>query len=242
MKKLKIGVFDSGIGGLVPLKKLSNAILGADFFYVGDNLNAPYGEKSDREILNLSLNSLSLLLSNDLDCVLIGCNTVSAILYEKLKSYSTVPLFAVFPPCESSVLLGKTLLLGTPRTTEKYRNIPRLTSAPMPNLAKEVEHNILNKKKINLDYHFKNFQFIHGEYTSVILGCTHYELIKTEIANHLKPLNIFSGTENAVKKIKKCFSIEKCEKNAKNTFIFLGKSASYNQKVFNRVVELNLDI
>ena len=73
---LKIGVFDSGLGGLTVVKAMTKLIKGAKLFYIADTKNAPYGEKTSKEILKFSLDITKYLLKHHkIDVLIIACNT-----------------------------------------------------------------------------------------------------------------------------------------------------------------------
>ena len=239
MKKLKIGVFDSGIGGLIPLKVASEKLANVDFYYLGDNGNAPYGQKSNLELLSLAFSNVNYLLSYNVDCVLVGCNTISTSVLGELKTYFSVPIFGVFPPCEKGLLNGETLLISTPKTAENFVNLSGINIVRTPFLAGDIERHILNKKSLNLSFHLSS---VKKRYKQIILGCTHYELIKNEIIDHLKPLEILSGTQYCVNKIKNYYNLKNNAFCEQNNIYFIGKYAFYNSKVFYSVVKSKFDM
>jgi len=76
---MKIGVFDSGLGGLTVVQAMTEVIKGAELFYVADTKNAPYGEKTTEEILQYSLNITQYLLNNhQIDALIVACNTATS--------------------------------------------------------------------------------------------------------------------------------------------------------------------
>ena len=112
MKENYIAVFDSGIGGLTVLHDLAVAMPNENFIYVADNKNTPYGSLSDDNLLKLSLNSLMVLYKYNLKAIVLGCNTLSVSIRNKLQNFFNCPIFGVFPPVESSLMLcPKGLLL-----------------------------------------------------------------------------------------------------------------------------------
>ena len=107
-KNLPIGVFDSGIGGLNVLNRLAKKFKSENFIYLGDNKNAPYGNKTLNEIKELTVSSIDKLLSYNVKAVVIACNTVSTNLYGYLKTKYDIPIIPTVPP----VTVAKTAVLA----------------------------------------------------------------------------------------------------------------------------------
>ena len=84
MKK-KIGVFDSGLGGLSILKELVRIMPNEDYLFYEDSINNPYGEKSDVELLKITSKIVDYLLENDCKIIVIACNTATASCMKKLR-------------------------------------------------------------------------------------------------------------------------------------------------------------
>ncbi|MGL5984963.1 MAG: glutamate racemase, partial [Cetobacterium sp.] len=93
---MKIGIFDSGVGGLSVLKRIKEKIDFADVIYYGDSLNSPYGNKTVEEIQNFSLAIADFLVDNRVDIIVIACNTATAAALDKLKERITsIPILGV---------------------------------------------------------------------------------------------------------------------------------------------------
>lgn len=75
---MRIGIFDSGIGGLTVLKKLLQEKPNNDYIYYGDTINLPYGDKTKEQLLNLAKKDIEFLLSHNVDLIIIACGTVSS--------------------------------------------------------------------------------------------------------------------------------------------------------------------
>ena len=144
MSGKKIGVFDSGLGGLSVLRCLTAFFPAESFVYFGDNSSAPYGDMSLRRLRQKAFEGLIFLLSFNVKAVVVACNTLSVNCLSFLKTVSPVPVVGVFPPVEGALMRGeKTLLLSTPKTAEYYGNNPslynRLSIYPLRRLAGEIE-------------------------------------------------------------------------------------------------------
>ena len=82
---MKIGVFDSGIGGLTVLKEIIDKYPNCEYIYYGDTLHLPYGEKTKKELLNLVSKIIEFFITQKVDLVVIACGTVSSTIYEELS-------------------------------------------------------------------------------------------------------------------------------------------------------------
>ena len=95
---MRIGVFDSGIGGLTVLKTLINKYPCHEYIYCGDTKNIPYGEKSIDELKQLSSNIINFLISKNVNIIIIACGTVSSNIYSYLKDKYSVPIYDIISP------------------------------------------------------------------------------------------------------------------------------------------------
>ena len=234
---LKIGVFDSGIGGLSVLKALDENLSGVEFFYYGDNEHAPYGNCSILRLFQFVKNILDELISKKVDCIIIACNTVSCTLFRFCQDYVKVPIFGIFPPIESSIISGKkSILLCTENTAKSYFGYERyLKIVPLNGLVEEIERNpFLINDKIDEKY----FSSIDEEYKCVIFGCTHYFFRKIGINNHFNTTCNHSGIEYAIRQIKKHYKIENhLDKPIINRFNFLGNNSLENKFVYDKIAK-----
>ncbi len=244
MIKANIAVLDSGIGGLSVLSVLNKKLSGKRFFYFGDNLNAPYGNKSLNELRRISTNNLSFLSNFNIDVIVLGCNTLSVNLLHEIEYFSGIKTFGVFPPVEYARITGKkTLLLSTVSTAGNYQTSEKLFPLGLERLARDIEKNVYDLSKIDLRLHINPVLKEKTDYDTVILGCTHYEFLKNKIFNHLKPQKILSGVNFTADLVAKYFQDDKSlVKIKQNEISFIGKNADYNSEIYNLVVKgvLNL--
>ena len=99
----KIGVLDSGIGGLTTVKSLQDLLPGEDIIYFGDNKNVPYGNKSKDEILALTLKMIDFFKENDVKIVAIACNTISTLI-DSYKDRYDFPIVDIISPTADYVV------------------------------------------------------------------------------------------------------------------------------------------
>lgn len=240
MKKARIGIFDSGIGGLSALKEIKKLIKNVSCVYLGDNGNAPYGNRTLNDLFLLATRGIDKLLSQDLCCIVVACNTLSVNLLGKLKEYSPVPLFGVFPPVEKALIdSGGCLLLSTERTAERYDKIAGIKAKGIKGLVSDVEKNVFNPDGIFLEKYFlKDDDCVNfGRKFPLILGCTHFSLIKNKFFDYFCPPQILMGETYTAKAVQKFLSnLNKSDISYENSTLFLGDYADLNKEVWSRVV------
>ena len=95
---MKIGLFDSGIGGLTVLKVLKEKYPYNEYIYYGDTLNLPYGNKSPKELLTLAYKDIEFLINKKVDLIVIACGTISSTCFKTLKKECPVPLVSIIDP------------------------------------------------------------------------------------------------------------------------------------------------
>jgi len=141
----------------------------------------------------------------------------------------------VFPP----LILSKdkkTLLLSTERTANEYKKYNLNAQVKiLPTLAKRIEDSAPDFSRVNVK---SLLPYKKGEFDNVILGCTHYDFVKNEIFDHLKPRRIFCGQDFTVNFIKNYYQNRKSlDKTYRNQVLFFGDDLKINEKVWSLVVK-----
>ncbi len=201
---MKIGFFDSGLGGLIVLKAVARALPQYEYEFYGDTANLPYGDKTEEQIYELTKQGITHLFNRDCLLVIVACNTASAETLRKLQdgfireSYPDRRVLGVIIPTVETVVeegLKNTLLIATKRTVdsgkyerefEKLSNRPALYSIATPALVPLIE---LGEREAALTEAKNVIDTRAGEIDSVILGCTHYCLLKEELRKYFEPKN-----------------------------------------------------
>ena len=206
-----IGVFDSGIGGSTVLKEIIKYLPNQKYIYYSDSINNPYGNKSEKELYNIVKKIVLFLISKGCKAIVIACNTASAICVEKLREEFKEIVFIAIEPAYKMVYdynpSGKTLVIATKGTIEskkflalydKYNNHKTILK-PCPGLAELIEKN--DKEKIN-KYILDNLAQYKG-IDNIVLGCTHYPLIKDNIKKVLGSINFYDGSKGVSLELKR---------------------------------------
>lgn len=202
--KFAVGIFDSGIGGFSVLNECLKLDSESVYIYFGDNENAPYGSRSEGDIFALACEAMNLLISLHVDVIILACNTVTAVAVEKLRNRYSVPIIGIEPALRlAAKKCRNVLVLGTERTIESAR-IKKLTREnatcnfilyPCPRLAAEIERYAPDFSRICLSDHLPC-----GRYDAIVLGCTHYSLIRKLIAEYYR-VPVYDGGEGVARRL-----------------------------------------
>ena len=190
----RIGVFDSGLGGLTVLKELVKTNK-ASYFYFGDTMRVPYGGRPKEEIISFAENIVDYLETYDIDYYIIACNTISVlatdILREKYKK-DFIPITEMGLRA-SLAYEGDFLVLGTETTVNSHfykNNIEKVKDSKVYELAARKLVDLIESSKLEEDklyYYLDDYLKIANEkkISNIILACTHYPIIRKYIENTL---------------------------------------------------------
>tara|TARA_Y100001968_G_scaffold150820_1_gene137990 strand:+ start:153 stop:950 length:798 start_codon:yes stop_codon:yes gene_type:complete len=195
---MRLGLFDSGVGGFTVLKKVIKVSPNNSFIYLADTARLPYGLKTTNEIIKIA-EEISCWFSNqNIDAFLVACNTTNAIALDVIKKNLDIPVFDLIGSAASTIQESRVGVLATPSTvkTKAYTNAilkfkPKtfVIEQPCPEFVPMIEMNKINSDKITdvAGRYLKPLlkQKIH----SLILGCSHYPLI-TPLLNEMLPSNV----------------------------------------------------
>lgn len=231
-KPSHIGIFDSGIGGLTVAKAICDRLPLESIIYFGDTAHLPYGDKSPELIKNYSLNITNFLLENQhCKAIIIACNTASALSYEYLrdKHKGTTPIINVIDPIIESVVMDSSIkkvgLIATQATIESgvyqeklNRRKPELLveSLATPLLVPMIEEGYANDNisHVVIENYLSNpiFEGIDA----LILGCTHYVLIREEINQYFQgKVKLYDSTGILSEKLNTILTKENLKENSK---------------------------
>ncbi|TGM88305.1 glutamate racemase [Leptospira licerasiae] len=205
----KIGVMDSGMGGLSVLKELLDLPYSVNFLYYGDLAHAPYGEKQTSEVLELTRNVCDFFLKEKVDAILLACNTATSASASKLREELSVPVFGMEPAIKPALLAHpgeKIALLATSVThrEEKLQDLKyelgaseRVVHLNCDGLATLVDQGKWEEAKLLL----KNILKIPQEQgiRALVLGCTHYVFLKNEINELYSEAILHDGNRGTVR-------------------------------------------
>ena len=208
----KIGVFDSGLGGLSVLKEMMRVLPNEDFLFYEDSLNNPYGVKDEEELLEITSKIVDYLLNHDCKIIVIACNTATTCCMKALREKYPNTIFVGTVPAIKVAYdnnYKNTIILSTPYTTKSKRVEELLNDYTRED---QIITNISGENLANLielDKHDEIMKLLHrllDDYSdkadSLVLGCTHYSLIKKEINEVLPNTVLLDGCLGVANEVK----------------------------------------
>ena len=178
---MKIGLFDSGVGGLTVLKELLK--YKNEYYYFGDNINIPYGTKTKYELQILSSKIIEFLLTKDVDMIIIACGTISSNVYEYLKNKYNIPIYDIISPTLNYLKDKPYYTFATPMTC-KSKIFDNAIECPLLVPSIENGKDVTPALKEYLDKIPLN--------SNLVLGCTHYPILTNEILTLRPDLNLIN--------------------------------------------------
>jgi glutamate racemase len=193
-----IGLFDSGIGGLTVLQKVIEMLPTENTIYLGDTARAPYGTKSVETVVRYSFENAEFLIEKGVKLVVVACNTSTALALEALREKLNVPLIGVIQPGVRKALLisknKKIGVIGTEATIQSgaYTKVLKTNggnievySRACPLFVPLVEEGWTDNGVASMTVKTYLGSLKKSGIDTLILGCTHYPLLKTAIRNFM---------------------------------------------------------
>ena len=210
MDKRPVGIFDSGMGGVSLLRDALEVLPNENFIFYGDNANAPYGDRSEEEILDLTSAAADLLLGHGVKALVLACNTATSASINVLREKLDVPVVSIEPAIKPACALpgdGKVFMLATAATTRlaRYRALQarmpdpsRVINVGISGLVARVERGEIGVGAFDdiLDKYLSEYHGMTAD--AVVLGCTHYifpaRAIETYFKQHFRgECRLFDG-------------------------------------------------
>jgi len=189
-----IGVFDSGVGGLTVVKELIRELPGENIVYFGDTARVPYGIKSKETIIRFSIENILFLLKQDVKLICVACNTVSSVALPVIKHHFRVPIIGVISPAVREAVYAtrnnRIGVIGTKGTIKsrtydfeiKHLNPQaKVTAVACPLFVPFAEEGWLAGEVVLSVARTYLKPLKDAGVDTVILGCTHYPLLKAVI-------------------------------------------------------------
>ncbi len=210
MDNRKIGFFDSGLGGLTCIPPLMSALPDERIIYFGDTARTPYGSKAVSTIKTFAFEIADFLVRSDVKMIVIACNTVSATCLADLRErYPEIPVLGVITPAAEAVaercagrnvgIIGTkvTIRSGAYRKEIESRNgNVRIFETPCPAFVPLIEEGIIDSEIMDLTIrHYMDGFVADNALDTIVLGCTHYPMIRANLARIYPELNVINPSE-----------------------------------------------
>lgn len=220
------------------------------YLYFGDNLNAPYGNRTGEDIRRLTENAFARMAAYPLSAAVIACNTVTAECAEELRRKYPFPVVGVEPavkPAAEFARGGKVLLMATRATLasprlgallEKYAGGTRFVLHCPEDLAGQIENNVFRLSRLRAT------DFIpKGNFDAAVLGCTHYVFLKEALRTALG-CPVFDGNAGAAGRLASLVGLGEGAKDTafRRAPLFIGSGARKNALVYKKVLKIRTNV
>lgn len=220
---MRIGFFDSGIGGLTVLHQALRFLPHEDYLFYADTLHVPYGEKTKEEVREYILDAVDFIAAQKVKALVIACNTATSIVIEELRTRYDFPVIGIEPAVKPAIerwagKQKKVLVLATNLTLKekKYNDLVQrigqgesVDSLPLPGLVQFAENFVFDEEKI-VPYLEKELSlFDLKQYGTVVLGCTHFPYFENSLRRVFpKDVDFISGSIGTAKHLKQILELK----------------------------------
>ena len=225
-----IGVFDSGVGGLTVLNSIKSLLPNENIIYIGDNYHCPYGDKTPAQLFKYASGIVEYFIKQNVKLIVLACNTTSSTVLERLQmTYPEVMIIGVIDATVNDFInrkVANTLIIATvatiksnkyPETIKQIDSKIETFSLATPKLVPLVESG--KYKEGIYDVLHEYLDDYKEKVQSIILGCTHYPILKEQIENVLPNIEYVSSSEAISKSVKDILSKKKLLNLNKNNYI-----------------------
>jgi glutamate racemase len=211
-----IGIFDSGVGGLTVFAAIRRVLPDESLIYLGDTARVPYGTKSSETVIKYSLQCADFLVERKIKALVVACNTSSAYSLSILREKNDVPVIGVIEPGARKALsvtkskrigvIGTAATIGSNAYGRLLKDLDRdvsVVSQACPLFVPLVEEGWLNNDVAKSTAKIYLESFRHENIDTLILGCTHYPLLKPVIAEIIgNNVNLIDSAEAVAEGVK----------------------------------------
>lgn len=212
-----IGIFDSGVGGMTVAKAVEQLLPEKNLVYFGDVARTPYGSKSAETICRYARQDTQFLLNKGAKIIIIACNTAASVASDLLQAEFSVPIFEVITPAIERALAvsagNRIGVIGTRATIKsniyetkirQAREGAKVFSQPCPLLVPLVEEGWLDKRETKMIIRRYLHPLKHKGVDTLVLGCTHYPLLKHLIIPRIgRKVNVIDSSTAVADMVKK---------------------------------------
>jgi len=249
---LKIGIFDSGIGGFTILNSLLKTRKDVEVFYLADTKRIPFGNKNFNEIRSIAQEICIFFEDKNLDALLIACNTTNACALDILEKNLEIPCFDLINSVSEIVNKQIVGILATPTTVRssyyknaihsKKKNL-KIIQQECPEFVSEIEREKLNFDRLNYLSDLYLRPLLNENIEELILGCSHYPLIYDFLRKKIDSnIIIIDPSRALINKFNKSFAISRTYSNESPYFENIKFFVTSNRDEFFKKVKFWLEI
>jgi len=251
LDKKPIGIFDSGVGGLTVFKEIRKRFPFEDIIYFGDTARVPYGPKSRNTVIEYSIQNARFLIQQGAKIIVVACNTSSATALTQLQNLLPIPVLGVIEPGALSAVntsinmrIGVIGTEGTIRSQAYSSAISKLDKScnvfgkPCPLFVPLTEEGWEDHEVTQLTIKEYLTSLLQNDIDTLVLGCTHYPILKTAIQKFVgKEITLVDSAEAVTDKLDEILPNRESKIIGEDRFY-----VSDNEEKFNRIASKILDM
>ena len=242
---MKIGIFDSGIGGLSVLHRAMKMMPDAQFLYYADEKHVPYGEKPAEEIRGYVEEILDFLIKKGVDAVVIACNTATSVATKEFREQFLVPIVGMEPAVKTAVehyrdTEKRILVAATPVTIagdklhsllERVDKEHEADLVPLPMLVRFAEKGDFENPEIEAYLREALAPFALEQYGALVLGCTHFNYFKEHFRKVFpQEIHFVDGNEGTLRQLCRVVPKDGGDAHREVTFYFSGEPVTAEEQ------------
>lgn len=231
--ELAIGVFDSGLGGVSVLNSIAETLPGESLIYYGDSAYAPYGTKSNEEVIERVFRIASRLCEEGIKALVVACNTATSVAVHLLREKYEIPILGLEPALKPAIVEGKEkiLVLATEITlrekkfaelARKYEERAKIYKVPVGALVELAEHGTISPEGVEAILREALKSLYTEDFDAVVLGCTHFVFAKKEIQSLFPRAKVYDGNLGVAQNLRRILLKEEIlQRTEKRKTLFL---------------------
>lgn len=238
---MKIGIFDSGIGGLSVLHRAMKLMPGTEFIYYADRDHVPYGEKTIEEIRGFIEEIFRFLIAQDVNAIVIACNTATVVASKEFRSKFSLPIVGMEPAVKKAIeeyqdTEKRILVTATPITiageklhqlVERVDENHQTDLLPLPKLVRFAETGDFENPEIETYLKDELREYTLRDYTAVVLGCTHFNYFKKQFCNIFpEKIHFVDGNEGTLRQLMRVLPQDYEKTESKVEYYYSGRAVS----------------
>jgi glutamate racemase len=213
---MKIGIFDSGSGGITVLHEAVKQLPQADYIFYADTDHVPYGRKTADEVIRYTTDAVQFLADKGVQAVVLACNTATAVAVRTLREQFTIPIIGIEPAVKPAVQAQnhrRVMVIATPVTVreEKLNHLIRLVDnehevdrLALPQLVEFAEREEFDSPQVEAYLRGQFDSYDLTQYSHLVLGCTHFGYFRPILGRIFPPqTSIIDGNAGTVRQLKR---------------------------------------
>ncbi|MFV0381618.1 MAG: glutamate racemase [Breznakia sp.] len=214
IKNASIAIFDSGLGGISVLRECMQLLPNEHFLYFGDSINAPYGTKDKKQILDHCFSICNFFMEKQVKAIVVACNTATSVAIDALRQRYPIPIIGMEPALKLAAHNQKKkniIVMATPLTLKEkkfaklmkqYETNNNIIKMPCPHFVDIIEQD-MDHKQLHVNAQIDAYSHLIKNIDSIVLGCTHFLFLKKEIQHYFdNNIVIFDGNLGTARNLK----------------------------------------